>query len=325
MRHRLSKIALVGFCCAGTLAVSQQLPRMASMTPSAAYAAPSGSGFSTINTIAYLPPAPSLSVPVFAFQPVLIKPAAQPCAKFVEPFDVDDYSGPMSKVISHISQRVDSATVKPQHRHSLKPCAMDAHDKFQLFLQNSADPLSFMGAAWNAGTAQLGHDDKAYHMGAAGFGKRYSAAVTDNITGEFFSTFLYPSLFHQDPRYYRQGAGGFKSRLGHALIHRFISQSDLGVRMPNYSEWFGTASSTALSNLYHPGNLRGFGPSASRVSFSVGNDMAWDVLREFWPEVAHKLHLPFRTHQEVATAPVNPVIRDSASQGAPGYPGSSFR
>jgi hypothetical protein len=24
--------------------------------------------------------------------------------------------------------------------------------------------------------------------------------------------------------------------------------------------------------------------------------MAWDVLREFWPEIAHKLHLPFRTH-----------------------------
>jgi len=73
--------------------------------------------------------------------------------------------------------------------------------------------------------------------------------------------------------------------------------------MPNYSEWFGTVSSTAVSNLYHPGNLRGFGPSASRVGFSVANDVAWDVLREFWPEVAHKLHLPFRTHDDVAKVP----------------------
>jgi hypothetical protein len=26
--------------------------------------------------------------------------------------------------------------------------------------------------------------------------------------------------------------------------------------------------------------------------------MGWDVLREFWPEIAHKLKLPFRTHEE---------------------------
>jgi hypothetical protein len=64
-----------------------------------------------------------------------------------------------------------------------------------------------------------------------------------------------------------------------------------------------------LSNLYHPGNPRGFGPTASRVGFSVANDMAWDVLREFWPEVAHKLRLPFRTHREpfVVNAPVKPA------------------
>jgi hypothetical protein len=88
-----------------------------------------------------------------------------------------------------------------------------------------------------------------------------------------------------------------KARLGHALIHRFVAVSDSGKPMPNYSEWFGTASSTALGNLYHPGNLRGFGPAASSVGINVGNDMAWDVLREFWPEIAHKLHLPFRTHE----------------------------
>ena len=302
MRQLLSKIVLVGILCAGSLAVCQELPRLAGMT-SVAYAAPYNYVFPAAPGT-FLPPTPSLSAPVFVLQPVMIRPVAAPCAKFVEPFDVDDYSGPMSKVIARISQRVDSATVKPTRRHSLKPCAMDAHDKFQLFLANAADPLSFVGAAWNAGTAQMSHDDKPYRMGAAGYGKRYSAAVTDNITGAFFSTFLYPSLFHQDPRYYRQGAGGAKSRLGHALIHRFVAQSDSGARMPNYSEWFGTVSSTALSNLYHPGNLRGFEPTASRVGFNVGNDIAWDVLREFWPEIAHKLHLPFRTHEEVAKAPI---------------------
>ena len=320
MRHLLWKIALVGICCAGSLALCQQLPRRVSLMP-VAYTAPSSYSYAfTSPAAAPLAPAPSLSAPVLTFQPVMIKPVPQPCAKFVEPFDVDDYSGPMHQVIARISQRVDSATVKAPRHHSLKPCAMDAHDKFQLFLANTADPLSFIGAAWNAGTAQMSHDDKAYRMGAAGYGKRYSAAVTDNVTSAFFSTFLYPSLFHQDPRYYRLGSGGMKARLAHALVHRFVALSDSGNRMPNYSEWFGTVSSTAVSNLYHPGNLRGFGPSASRVGFSVANDVAWDVLREFWPEVAHKLHLPFRTHEEVSKAPAMSVPTQAAIPGQNGQP-----
>jgi hypothetical protein len=294
MRHLLRKMVVTGACCAASLGFAQQLPRMANMTP-VAYASPPANAFPT-TTVSYLSLAQSTNSPLFAYQPLMIKPLRAPCARFVEPFDVDDYKGPMSKVIERISQRVDSATVRAPRRHSLKPCAMDAHDKFQLFLANSADPLSYVGAAWTAGVAQLDHDDKPYRMGAAGFGKRYTAAITDNVTGQFFSTFLYPSLFHQDPRYYRQGSGGVKARLGHSLIHRFVAVSDSGKPMPNYSEWLGTASSTALGNLYHPGNLRGFGPAATSVATNVGNDMAWDVLREFWPEIAHKLHLPFRTH-----------------------------
>jgi hypothetical protein len=31
------------------------------------------------------------------------------------------------------------------------------------------------------------------------------------------------------------------------------------------------------------------------VGYSVANDMAWDVLREYWPEIARKFKLPFRT------------------------------
>jgi hypothetical protein len=39
----------------------------------------------------------------------------------------------------------------------------------------------------------------------------------------------------------------------------------------------------------------------------VANDMAWDVLREFWPEVAHKFRLPFRGRDEArGTKPAPP-------------------
>lgn len=59
--------------------------------------------------------------------------------------------------------------------------------------------------------------------------------------------------------------------------------------------------------MYHPGNLRGFVPAARRVGYGVMEDMGFDVLREFWPEIARKFRLPFRGEQEPAGQGLVPV------------------
>ena len=64
--------------------------------------------------------------------------------------------------------------------------------------------------------------------------------------------------------------------------------------MFNFSEWLGTTSAVVLSNVYHPGNKRGIEPAAEGVGYSVAWDVGFDVLREFWPEIAKKFRLPFR-------------------------------
>lgn len=285
MNQLQKQFALLAVLLAGTLASAQSLPGLNNMTPSVAL------GFS----------------PTMITAITRVKPS---CAKPAEAFDMDDYSGPLNHLVSRFSQRIESTTVHIPRRHGLKPCSLSAGDKFHMFVESTSDPLNYVGAAWDAATAQMDRDDPAYRQGMSGYGKRYGAAVTDNVTGDFFGVFLYPALFRQDPRYYRLGQGSTtQARMGHALAHPFVTRGDSGRQMPNYSEWFGTVSSKVVSNLYHPGNPRGFGPTASRVGFSVANDMAWDVLREFWPEVAHKLRLPFRTHREpfAVNAPVKPA------------------
>lgn len=273
MKNVRRQFGLVVLVFASTLACAQTLPGMTNLTPS----------------ITLVPPATLLPPP-------LIAPVKQPCVHPVEPFDIDDYDGPLNRVVARFSQRLESTTVHlPRHKSDLRPCALSASDKFHMFVESTADPLNYVGAAFDAATAQLDRDDPSYQMGAAGFGKRYGAAVVDNFSSDFFGIYLYPALFRQDPRYFRLGQGSAETRIGHALAHRFVTRGDSGNLMPNYSEWFGTVSSKALSNLYHPGNARGFGPTASRVGFSVANNMAWDVLREYWPEIARKCKLPFRT------------------------------
>ncbi|HEX7286437.1 MAG TPA: hypothetical protein VF532_09650 [Candidatus Angelobacter sp.] len=297
MRAIFRQFALWGPLALSGAALGQHLTQLTNMTPEVSLAGP-----------ATLQPA---GLRPIVFHPAPIQPVAQPCITTAEPFDIDDYSGPMNKVIARISQKVEKSTVHVPKKHSsLRPCAMDAGDKFRAFVSDVSDPLGFAGATWDAATAQLAGDDRGFGQGATGYGKRYSATVMDNTQGSFFRTFLYPSLFRQDPRYFRLGQGATSQRLGHALAHRFVTQSDSGKRMFNYSEWLGTVSSKALSNLYHPGNARGFGPTAGRVGFSVANDMAWDVLREFWPEVAHKFKLPFRARNEAAARPAKPTPRN---------------
>ena len=271
------QVAFWGLLAICASAWAERLPRLGNMTPEA-----------SLVSAPWLPP--------ITLEPVMIRPV-RPCSPFVEPFDVDDYRGPLSGIVARFSQGFDNAT--PHLGGSSSKCEMTTGDKFRLFVNNNIDPASYLGAAWDAGWAQLDRDDPGFGLGAAGYGRRYSAAVADNVQSDFFGIFLFPSIFHQDPRYFRMGQGTVKARLGHALAHRFVAPSDSGQPMFNYSEWLGTASSKALGNLYHPGNPRGFGPTASRVGLSVSNGMAWDVLREFWPELAHKLRLPFHTYEPI--------------------------
>jgi len=265
------KFLLLAATAASGLAFAQPLPQFGNITPKIAL------------------PSPAIAMA----QPV------QPCAKSPEPFDVDDYTGPFNELVARFSQRVEKATVHvPRHHFSLRPCAMNAGEKFRLFVDQQLDPINFLGAGLDAAQAQADWDDRPFGQGGSGYSKRLAASLADNATGDFFGVFLYPAIFHQDPRYYRLGQGSVKARLGHALQHRFMATSDSGKPMFNFSEWCGTVSAKTLGNMYHPGNPRGFGPTASRVGFSVANDMAWDVLREFWPEIAHKFKLPFRTRPE---------------------------
>jgi hypothetical protein len=144
--------------------------------------------------------------------------------------------------------------------------------------------------------AQAQDNDPTFGQGAEGFGRRYGAAFADQVSGQFFGTFLYPSIFHEDPRYYRLGHGKPVKRFFHAVNHAFVTHTDSGAHWFNFSEWTGAASTTALGNLYHPGNRRGFQPAARGTAWSVAFDMGFDIAREFWPEVMQHLHLPFVVH-----------------------------
>lgn len=269
-----------------------------------------------------------------AVQPVTTQPAEPaanpaPCARPAELFDIDEYDGPFNQLVARFTRKLEIKTVHAPRKKPHTPlCALSANEKFHLFMENTFEPVNFLDAGWDALQAQAANDDPTFGQGLAGFGKRYGVSLLDNVSGDFLNTFLYPSIFRQDPRYYRLGTGSFYHRLTHAMRHTFVAHGDSGHLMPNYSEWFGTVSAKALSNMYHPGNERGFGTVAERAGISISTDMAYDVAREFWPEITRKLHLPFRPRQNDSSitpaAPADPVKRPlDASRPSPVNSGGS--
>lgn len=239
---------------------------------------------------------PALAVP---FQPAQeVQPGTSaPCIKPVPMVRWEDYQGPFQKVVGVFGQRLDRRSTYAPAKH-YKPgavlCVLTLHDKFILSLHDMVDPVTFLGVAFNAGISQAENTDRSFGQGAAGYGHRFGAGMADQATSLLFKDLLYPTIFSQDPRYYRLGRGSFRQRFFHAAEHSVVAHRENGAQMFNFTEWLGTTSAIVLSNTYHPDNQRGVAPTLSRLGASVGGDMGYDVLREFWPEIAHKFKLPFR-------------------------------
>jgi hypothetical protein len=166
--------------------------------------------------------------------------------------------------------------------------AMSAAEKFQL-VEHYFDPFTFVFTNITAGIEQETGQKAAYGQGAMGFAKRYGADFTDGFTNELFVTGVFPSLLHEDPRYYRLGRGSALKRTAYALSRILITHSDSGTARFNSSEFLGNIASGALSMTYYPQNERAVSGVFTRMSIEIGYDSLFNVLKEFYPDLKRNL------------------------------------
>ncbi len=153
--------------------------------------------------------------------------------------------------------------------------------KFSLAARGTFDPVSMLGVGIGAGIEQARNQYPGYGQGASGYAKRFAAKFADGRSSDFLTHAVFPSLLHQDPRYYYQGYGTVKSRLVHAVTSAFITRSDSGRTEPNYSYLLGDLSSAALSNLYYPQANRGANLVFTNAAIGLAGRVAGNILREF--------------------------------------------
>ena len=158
---------------------------------------------------------------------------------------------------------------------------LNTKQKFSLTRHDIFDPGYLLGVGVAAGIEQANNSFAGYGQGAAGYGKRFAAGLGNRLITGFASQAVFPSIFHQDPRYFYQGSGSVKSRLIHALSWAVIVRSDSGRSMPNYSYLLGDLTAGALSNLYYPRANRGAGLVFTNFAIGVAGRAGEGVMREF--------------------------------------------
>ena len=83
---------------------------------------------------------------------------------------------------------------------------MTASQKWHLGWKETIDPFNIATAAVTAAFSQRGNQTPKYGEGWPNYGRRFGAAVGDFGTQNLFSAGLFATLFHEDPRYFPQGA-----------------------------------------------------------------------------------------------------------------------
>jgi len=167
---------------------------------------------------------------------------------------------------------------------------LTAKGKFKLAVEDSFDPYAYPVAAIFAGLAQAQNDPKNWGRESWGpFTKRFAASFADQTDENMMTEAVVPALLKEDPRYFRLGSGSFLRRTSYAVSRIGVTRTDGGGTTFNFSEIVGAGASSAISNLYYPPADRTLSKNLSQWGILVGEDAFFNLLKEYWPDIRHKV------------------------------------
>ncbi len=177
---------------------------------------------------------------------------------------------------------------------------LSAKDKFKVVALGNFDYIQYPWWGLIAAISQADNGEPQFRQGWGAYAKRYGTTAGDSSVENFMVGAVFPSILHQDPRFYYSGKGGIPRRIGYAVGHVFVTRSDSGHQQFNYSEIFGAATAAVISDYtYHPkstfvnGKFIASDRTVSNTAIVFGTQVGLDtityVVKEFWPDIHRKL------------------------------------
>jgi hypothetical protein len=184
-------------------------------------------------------------------------------------------------------------------------------EKARLAARNVLDPFNALTIVGTSAIAVGSDADSPYGPGMKGWGRNVGVSYTQDITGEFFGTFLIPSIVHQDPHYHRMPQASIPRRAGNAIEQVVWTRGDNGREMVNYADLVGFAIDGEIGNLYVPGQRTNLPSSAERYATGLATAPIENFIIEFLPDVARRIHIRVVLIQRI----INQVARTETAAG----------
>ncbi len=162
------------------------------------------------------------------------------------------------------------------------PQPLTRKQKFKLAFVISKDPLTFITTGITAGIEQAQGDFAGYGSGFSGYASRYGASYADRVDATFLSAAVFPSLLHQDPRYFYRGHGHIITRALYAISTVVICKGDNGKWQPNYSNVLGNLAAGGISSFYYPNSAKhDVQTSVDNIFIGIGEGAIGTLFQEF--------------------------------------------
>lgn len=171
------------------------------------------------------------------------------------------------------------------------PGPLSSGGKFKLFVNQSISPPYLIAAGISAAYSQARDVPSNYGQGWEAYGGRYGASMARASSNSFFSTFVFASIFHHDPRFFPQSRPTFWGSLKYSAQRLVISRNDAGEEVVNVSGLLGPLAAEGLANAYLPASEQ----TAAKTFQRYGTDTAWkfasNMFKNYWPTIFHRLQL----------------------------------
>ena len=195
-------------------------------------------------------------------------------------------SGPASTFIGYVTNK---SFIFPDIAAS--PGPLTAGRKFKIFVNQSISPPYLIAAGCSAASGQIREVPEAYSEELEGYGSRYGTALARASSNSFFGTFLFASMFHQDPRFFPQSEPSLWGSVKYSARRLVVTRNDSGKDVFNTSGLLGTLASETLANAYLPVSEQTGAKTAQRF----GTDLAWrfagNMFKNYWPTIFHNMGL----------------------------------
>jgi hypothetical protein len=179
---------------------------------------------------------------------------------------------------------------------------LSPEQKLKLAVNNSVSLSAFVAANLSAGVNQAHEQPAAYGDAIGGYGRRLGAAMARRSSSQIFGTFLLASALHQDPRFYVRNDLHFDGSVKYAICRVFVTRTDSGDPVFNWSGLLGMAGAEGLANVYYPDSYRSAPNTFSRFGFDLLGNAAGNLLRQYWPRINRRLQLVPQQSAPAATS-----------------------